>query len=229
MAGKAAVGTGKGERTRQRILETALGLFASEGYEATTMRDIAAAAGCSLGLAYRYFDHKEDLVLALYARLAAELEEASRDLPRGRMADRFDRAVRLKLGLVRPYREAFGALFGAALTPHSGVAVLGPQTADVRERVGRVFELVVAGATDAPRPRHARDLARVLYVAHLGLLLFWLHDRSPEGRATEELLAIARDTLGLARPLLALPPVSRALARVAGALEPVFGGAGSTA
>ena len=79
-------------------------------------------------------------------------------------------------------------------------------------------------ATDAPRARHAGNLARVLYVAHLGLLLFWLHDRTPEERATDELLAFARDTLGLTRPLLALPPVSRALARLARTLEPVFGG-----
>ncbi len=64
----------------------------------------------------------------------------------------------------------------------------------------------------------------MLYVAHLGLLLFWLHDRTPDERATEDLLAFARDTLGLARPLLALPPVSRTLARLARTLEPVFGG-----
>ena len=225
---QATVAASKGERTRERILEVALGLFAGKGYEATTMRDIAAAAGCSLGLAYRYFDRKEALVLALYARLARELEEAARELPRAPLGERFERAMRMKVGLVRPYREAFGALFGAALTPHSGVAVLGPRTADVRERVGRVFELVVSGATDAPRARHARDLARVLYVAHLGLLLFWLHDHTPDERATEDLLAFARDTLGLARPLLALPPVSRALARLARTLEPVFGGSLAT-
>ena len=220
---QATVATSKGQRTRERILEAALGLFADKGYEATTMRDIAAAAGCSLGLAYRYFDRKEDLVLALYARLARDLEEAARDLPRGTMGERFERAMRLKLGLLRPYREAFGALFGAALTPHSGVAVLGPHTADVREQVGRVFELVVSGATDAPRERQVRQLARVLYVAHLGLLLYWLHDRSPDERATGEALAFARATLGLARPLLALPPRSRILARLAGVIEPVFG------
>src|ERR687885_768715 len=130
------VATSKGERTRERILEAALGLFANKGYEATTVRDIAAAAGCSLGLAYRYFDRKEALVLALYARLARELEEAARELPRGTLGERFERAMRLKLELVRPYREAFGALFGAALTPHSGVAVLGPGTAGERAAGG---------------------------------------------------------------------------------------------
>lgn len=61
--------TSKGERTREHILDTALRLFSEQGYEQTTMRGIAAAAETSLGLAYRYFTSKEDLVLALYERL----------------------------------------------------------------------------------------------------------------------------------------------------------------
>lgn len=51
--------TRKAEQTRQRILDSALELFASKGYEGTTMRDIAAQAECSPGLAYRYFSGKE--------------------------------------------------------------------------------------------------------------------------------------------------------------------------
>ena len=66
--------TAKGERTREHILNHALRLFIDRGYDETTMRDIAAAADCSLGLTYRYFARKEDLVLALYRRLAEEQE-----------------------------------------------------------------------------------------------------------------------------------------------------------
>jgi AcrR family transcriptional regulator len=65
--------TPKGTMTQQRILDAALALFASKGYEATTMRDIAAAADCSLGLTYRYFASKEDLILELYRWLADQL------------------------------------------------------------------------------------------------------------------------------------------------------------
>ena len=52
--------TPKARRTRERILEAALALFAERGYEATTMRDVAREAGASLGLAYRYFESKEE-------------------------------------------------------------------------------------------------------------------------------------------------------------------------
>ena len=56
----------KGERTRERILAAALELFAEQGFEGATMRGIAERAECSLGLAYRYFRTKEEMVLALY-------------------------------------------------------------------------------------------------------------------------------------------------------------------
>src|SRR5438067_13611060 len=70
--------TPKGQRTRALILDSALALFAEKGYAATTMRDIAGRAGCSLGLAYRYYARKEDLILAFYERWALELEEEVR-------------------------------------------------------------------------------------------------------------------------------------------------------
>ena len=62
--------TPKAQETRQRIFDTAVKLFMEKGYEETTMRDIAAEAGCSLGLAYRYFESKEVVVIQLYRQLA---------------------------------------------------------------------------------------------------------------------------------------------------------------
>src|SRR5215213_130403 len=149
--------TPKGERTSEHIMDTALSLFIKYGYDATTMRQIAAAAECSLGLTYRYFARKEDLVLALYRRTADDQEAYVQSLPPAPIADRFALAMHAKIAQIAPYRDAFGALFGAALTPNSGVAVLGEQTSDIRERVSKAFYDVVRGATDAPRERQAHQ------------------------------------------------------------------------
>ena len=46
----------KSARTRSAIIDAALRLFRERGYEATTMRAIAAEAGVSVGNAYYYFD-----------------------------------------------------------------------------------------------------------------------------------------------------------------------------
>src|SRR5689334_19970173 len=103
----------KGERTREHILANALALFVSKGYGATTLRDIAAEAGCSLGLTYRYFSRKEDLVLALYEQCAEQLEAEIRALPATSLAERTEKAMRADIARLKPFREALAALFGA--------------------------------------------------------------------------------------------------------------------
>jgi len=64
-------GDDKPKRTRDRaakqeaLIQAALILFATKGYEATTTREIAAAAGCAEGLIHRYFKGKAGLLPAL--------------------------------------------------------------------------------------------------------------------------------------------------------------------
>lgn len=216
--------TTKGERTREHILATALSLFIEKGYAATTMRDIAAAAECSLGLTYRYFSQKEALVLALYQQIAHELASQVDALPPAPLADRFVQLMHLKFALLSPYRAAFGAWFGAALTPDSGIAVLGPETSEIRAVMLQSLRRIITGASDAPRQRHAEDLAVILYLAHLALILVWLHDRTSDRRVTAQLLNLSQDTLRRLRWFLRLPPVSQLLGRLAAALTPLVQG-----
>jgi AcrR family transcriptional regulator len=215
--------TPKATQTRQRILDAALSLFATKGYEGTTMRDIAVAADCSLGLAYRYFASKEEMVLELYWHLARELEAQVGALPAAPIAGRFRQVMRSLLAMMAPHRETLGALFGAALNPRSRVGVFGASVADVRRQSHSVYVTVVAGASDAPRPTQIDNLATVLYGAQLALVLFWLQDLSEGSRKTYEMLDFVHDMLALARPLLRLPPISNALVRLAGIIGPMLG------
>ena len=211
--------TSKARRTRERILEAALALFAERGYEATTMRDVAREAGASLGLAYRYFASKEEFALALYMRLAEESEESAREgLQGGTVAERFERAMLMKLDQVSPHRGPLAALLSRALDPDSPISALGEGTAAVREKMGGIFLEVVRGASDAPGEKQVRELGNVLYALHLAILLYWFHDKTPEARATRELVGSARDALRYLRPALRFPPMSRVLFRLTRAL-----------
>ncbi len=69
----------KGEETRTRILEAALGLFREKGFETATMRDIAEAAGLATGAAYYYFPLKDSIVLEFYERASAEMQTKQDD------------------------------------------------------------------------------------------------------------------------------------------------------
>ena len=59
------------QRTRERILASALALFSKKGYEHTTFTDIAARLKLTKGAVYWHFDSKEKLLIEL-VRLALE-------------------------------------------------------------------------------------------------------------------------------------------------------------
>jgi AcrR family transcriptional regulator len=52
---------------RRQIMQEAAKLFGSRGFEATTIRDIASAAGILGGSIYYHFASKEDIFLAVHA------------------------------------------------------------------------------------------------------------------------------------------------------------------
>ncbi|MFD8544573.1 TetR family transcriptional regulator [Streptomyces sp. NPDC059649] len=60
-------------QTRLEIAEAAAALFADRGYEATTVEDIASAAGLSLRNFYRYCPTKEDALTPLFASGVGQL------------------------------------------------------------------------------------------------------------------------------------------------------------
>jgi AcrR family transcriptional regulator len=215
--------TPKGELARQRILESALHLFGSRGYEETTMREIAAEAGYSPGLTYRYYASKEELVLVLYQNLAEELDEYTRELPPASLSARFHMAVDKQLALMLPHREALAALFGTALNARSQAGVFSENTLDIRRQSRSIYLRIIEGAKDAPKESQRQDLATILYGAHLAMVLFWLIDQSNKAWRTRLFLAFLRDMFKLIQPFLWLPPISQALARLAAILGPLLG------
>lgn len=75
------------EDRRKKVLEIALDEFASKGYSATSINDIARNAGVSIGAMYSYFASKEDLFLAivneghfLMVDILTEIGETSADI-----------------------------------------------------------------------------------------------------------------------------------------------------
>src|ERR1700753_60244 len=72
-----------GAQTRERILEVAQDLFTDQGYEKTSLRDIAERLQITKAALYYYFQRKEDILVELHLRLhtlgesiIAELEAA---------------------------------------------------------------------------------------------------------------------------------------------------------
>jgi AcrR family transcriptional regulator len=104
-----AVRTPVQERAKQkkaRIVLAAVDLFTERGYEAVGMRDIAAAAGVSIGTMYAYFVDKREIFIEVFASYSEEIK--------GSVFEYLDRALSdhrdiegFVLGLVRRFFETF--------------------------------------------------------------------------------------------------------------------------
>ncbi|ATB46189.1 TetR/AcrR family transcriptional regulator [Corallococcus macrosporus] len=197
--------TEQGQETRQRLYAIALASLSTRGYEATHLRDIAKEAGVSVGLLYRYFPSKRAILLALYDELSSAYAARAAALPSGPWRERFSFALRTSLEVLGPHHEVLKAL-APVLVGGDEDGVLAPQTAFSRLRVQAAFEEAVAGATDAPGSAPVvKALGRLLYVAHLAVLMWWLLDKSPGQRATGGLVALLSRVLLPASLALRLP------------------------
>jgi AcrR family transcriptional regulator len=70
--------TGRGERTRDELMDAATEVFWDKGYVDTRVADIAERAGVSHGTFYTYFDSKEAVLWAIAADLNEALSRTSR-------------------------------------------------------------------------------------------------------------------------------------------------------
>ena len=61
----------KGSKTKAKILKTSLKLFATKGFKATTVRDIAGAMGVKQSALYNHFKNKDEILETLVAELTS--------------------------------------------------------------------------------------------------------------------------------------------------------------
>lgn len=148
----------KGARTRARLLAAAYEVFTRKGYRATSVSDIAEAAGVSLGTAYQYFRDRREIMSALVSdRVFVLLPDATHawDPGRGRMGLR-----RVIASFVRNYVET--AQFQATWEE---VTHIDTEIAALRRGLGRVFTDSIEGALSDARTsglvRSTIDPARV--------------------------------------------------------------------
>ncbi|MEO8027286.1 MAG: TetR family transcriptional regulator [Bryobacteraceae bacterium] len=181
--------TAKSEETRQKIFSAALALFLDGGFETTTMRDIAAKAGVATGAAYYYFASKDAFVLAFYEKSALEmaplLEEAlasSSDL-RKRLAAILD----VKLAYFAASRRLLKAL-AAHVDPEHPLSPFSEATKAIRDQDIACFALAVSGSKTRVAADMDSALPRLLWMYQMGVILYWIHDRSADQERTRALI-----------------------------------------
>lgn len=117
----------------ERILDAAEERFIERGFRGTSLRDVAAAAGCTTGAIYWSFGSKDALFLAVFHRRTAE------------------------------YKEVWRAAFEEASSPWNATAAMGAALRSLRaqpEWYGTVVEFLSHAARDDRIAREAAEIYR---------------------------------------------------------------------
>ncbi|MFF3401756.1 TetR family transcriptional regulator [Streptomyces sp. NPDC002659] len=180
----------KSEQTRTLILETALRLFQERGYDRTTMRAIAKEAGVSVGNAYYYFASKEHLVQGFYDRIGAEHQAAVRPILHREtdLETRLAGVLTSWLEIAEPYHEFAAQFFKNAADPESPLSPFSPESEHAREAALSIHREVLAGSKAKVADELADALPELMWLSQMGLVLYWVFDRS-EGRERTRRLA----------------------------------------
>jgi AcrR family transcriptional regulator len=189
--------TRRGETSRAAILSAALDLFQERGYEATTMRAIAERAGVSLGSSYHYFPSKEHLVLEFY-RHTHELHVAAIAPMLARekdLAARLRGTIRAVIVTCEPFHAVAGSIFSTVANPSSPLSPFSETARPLREEVIEVYAGVLKGS-DARIPADVAEvLPLLLWLYQMGILYFWILDRSLGSLRTLEVIDETTDLI----------------------------------
>jgi AcrR family transcriptional regulator len=179
----------KSDETRARILAAAMDLFRRQGFEETTMREIATGAGVATGAAYDYFDSKDAIVLAFYDQSQQEMEPLLEAALAGTkdLKARVGALLDVKFQYFEPNRRLLGTL-AAHADPEHRLSPFGAQTREMRERDMRFFEQALEGSRIRVTGELGQHLPRILWMYQMGLILFWIYDRSSSQQRTRALV-----------------------------------------
>lgn len=105
----------RSEKSRQQILDAALKLFSHRGYGATSVRDIAEAAGVSKGNVYHHFPDKETIFRALLDRYFQSMSQPdfpfNRALMTGSFPENLEQIGHAVRQIVIDYREYVALIY----------------------------------------------------------------------------------------------------------------------
>jgi TetR/AcrR family transcriptional regulator of autoinduction and epiphytic fitness len=179
------------EKTRRHILRTAVDLITQQGYDATTMKQLAREAGIGDATIYKYFPTKERILLDYFELTIAEAlkqVDGTPDLPQYTLQEKLQLLVDGVLEGLLPDRE-FVAIARAIVRKSPFVLMRDDMQSQklLKERVATF----IAEAEEAGEiaPCEFKNLVGGLFTDYLfAVILYWLKDESDEFSDTTQLV-----------------------------------------
>ena len=173
----------KGSDTRAEIQEVALELFTTNGYDATSLREIAERLGITKAALYYHYDSKEAIIRGVFEQRTAEFDELIE------WAEAQPRTPELPAEIFQRWFEVNTTsglrMIRFAVANHHAIRDHAPDKGGLRERMQRIVDLI--GGPDAALPEQLRIT--------MALLSFNIAVMAGQGLAADddEIMAAAKD------------------------------------
>jgi AcrR family transcriptional regulator len=181
---------------RRELIERAAGrLFATQGYETTTVEEICAEAGVTKPMLYRHFESKRDLCMRLMERRRDELAAAPLGTfleTEGSVLERLEAMIDAWFAHVEEHRDTSRLL----LRDITGDAALRELQRDLRGRQ-RAADVALLREFGPPLPEaELEPLGEIIRSSLTGLALWWLeHPDTPRAVVVAAMLRMLRGML----------------------------------
>ena len=171
--------------TREKILQAAFAVISKQGYENTSIKDIAEKAGVAQGLVHYYFKSKQQLVLDVLAEVCREMELGAANGTESAQAayDKFKTMLKSE----RATHALYIQLLAVGLHDKEiGSGVLDFLTADRSHIEGIARNVLAERGQD---PDAAKSIAAVLEAAVIGIMIQNLIDPGFDADAAVDALS----------------------------------------
>ena len=170
---------------RQQLLDSAVGVFARNGYHNTSMNDVAEAAGVTKPVLYQHFESKRELFRELLGEIGDQLRDtiAKATAEAGGPRQQIELGFRAYFAFVDDHNDAFRVMFGAGTRRDEEFA------SEARKVEASVAELV-ADLIEIPAldPQHRLLLANGIVGLAESSCRYWLQfevDIDPDELASQ--------------------------------------------
>jgi len=168
--------------TQRKILQAALRLFQRRGFDATTTKQIAHAAGIAEGTIFNYFPTKEEIALFFFEQEvehAITAVRANKRLARASLDEKLFALLQYQFEYLGKHERFIWAALLEALRPGSPLA-FSARALSMRARyLGFVEELIASSLHRGNRTQIQAWAAQAFWIYYMGALLYWLNDKSP--------------------------------------------------
>ncbi|MFE6226641.1 MULTISPECIES: TetR/AcrR family transcriptional regulator [unclassified Streptomyces] len=172
--------------TRQRIQDVALELFAEQGYEKTSLREIAERLDVTKAALYYHFKTKEDIIIGIFQDLTRPMDELlawAADQPR---------TLETKREILRRYQVCLLAAAPLFRFMHENQATVRELSIGLtfKERLLALYELIEQ--PEAPMKDRVRAMSSI-FTLHAGT--FFMQDEGDPQERREAVLEVALDLM----------------------------------